>query len=81
MNAETKISAGGVYRLYKLDSGRHGFIDKPEIVEIDDTVASRCVFQDTYYYIDGTNVAEFQDPVTGEYYGQPIDVEDTNASA
>lgn len=67
------ISAGGVYRFSRLDNGRYGFIDKPEIVEIDEVTADRCAPTGTVYYIDSQQVAEFVDPLTCERYGQPLD--------
>ncbi len=72
---EFKLSAGGVYKLEKLDSGRYGFITKPTIVEIDDATAARCIHTEVIYYVDGTYVAEFEDPITNFRYGQPLDME------
>jgi hypothetical protein len=58
------ISAGGVYRFSRLDNGRFGFIDKPEVVEIDEHIAARCEPTGTVYYIDEALVAEFVDQIT-----------------
>jgi hypothetical protein len=68
-----QLAAGGVYRFSLLDTGRYGFVDKPEIVEITEEVAARSEHNGMIYYVDGQHVAEFVDPVTSEHYGQPIE--------